>query len=281
MNCLGSFVSLCSKKNSGGIVNMILDEIVQHKRKEVAARKTRMPLRVIEDRLQKPMRIKDFRTALRREGISIIAEIKRRSPSRGDILPDVDAVKLAALYEQAGARAISILADNKYFGGSLEDITKVSNHTKLPCLCKEFIIDPYQIYEARLAGADAILLIVRILTDDELKSFLREATALGMAALVETHNETEIKRALDVGASIIGINNRDLDTLQVDVNTTLRLKKLVPGGNTLVSESGIKTRREVKMLENGGVDALLIGESLLTSNDIRAQLEALLHDDED
>ncbi|HDP36113.1 MAG TPA: indole-3-glycerol phosphate synthase TrpC [Candidatus Hydrogenedentes bacterium] len=259
----------------------MLDEIVQHKRKEVAARKTRMPLRVIEDRLQKPMRIKDFRTALRREGISIIAEIKRRSPSRGDILPDVDAVKLAALYEQAGARAISILADNKYFGGSLEDITKVSNHTKLPCLCKEFIIDPYQIYEARLAGADAILLIVRILTDDELKSFLREATALGMAALVETHNETEIKRALDVGASIIGINNRDLDTLQVDVNTTLRLKKLVPGGNTLVSESGIKTRREVKMLENGGVDALLIGESLLTSNDIRAQLEALLHDDED
>lgn len=260
---------------------MILDKIVQHKKKEVEERKTQTPMRVLEERLQHPMRIKDFKAALRKEGISIIAEIKRRSPSRGDILPDVDAVKLAALYEQTGARAISILADNKYFGGSLEDITKVANHTRLPCLCKEFIIDRYQIYEARTYGADAVLLIVRVLTDAELQSFLREITALGMAALVETHNEAEIKRALDVGASIIGINNRDLDTLEVDVNTTLRLKKLVPGGNTLVSESGIKTRREVKLLEDGGVDALLIGESLLTSNNIQAQLASLLHDDED
>ena len=260
---------------------MILDKIVQHKKKEVEERKTQTPMRVLEERLQHPMRIKDFKAALRKEGISIVAGIKRRSTSRGDILPDVDAVKLAALYEQTGARAISILADNKYFGGSLEDITKVANHTRLPCLCKEFIIDRYQIYEARTYGADAVLLIVRVLTDAELQSFLREITALGMAALVETHNEAEIKRALDVGASIIGINNRDLDTLEVDVNTTLRLKKLVPGGNTLVSESGIKTRREVKLLEDGGVDALLIGESLLTSNNIQAQLASLLHDDED
>ncbi|MCK5861555.1 MAG: indole-3-glycerol phosphate synthase TrpC [Candidatus Hydrogenedentes bacterium] len=260
---------------------MILDEIVQHKREEIKERKSQTSIRVLEDRLQRPMRIKDFKAALRQEGISIIAEIKRRSPSRGDILPDVDAVKLAALYEQVGARAISILVDQKYFGGSLEDLTKVTNHTKLPCLCKEFIIDTYQIYEARTAGADAVLLIVRILTDDELRSFLREATALGMAVLVETHNETEIKRALDVGASIIGINNRDLDTLNVDVQTTLDLKKLVPGGHTLVSESGIKTRREVKMLAGGGVDGLLIGESLLTSNNIQAQLASLLHDDED
>ena len=259
---------------------MILDAIVQHKRKEVEERKAQTPMRVLEDRLQHPMRIKDFKAALRKEGISIIAEIKRRSPSKGDILPNVDAVKLAALYEQTGARAISILVDNKYFGGSLEDLTKVANLTKLPCLCKEFIIDLYQIYEARTAGADAILLIVRILTDEELKFFLRETTALGIAALVETHNEGEIKRALDVGASIIGINNRDLDTLEVDVNTTLNLKRLVPGGNTLVSESGIKTRREVKLLEAGGVDALLIGESLLTSNNIQAQLASLLHDDE-
>ncbi len=259
---------------------MILDEIVHHKREEVAERKQRVPLRVVEERLQYAIPVNDFRAALRRDGISIIAEIKRRSPSRGDILPDVDAVKLAALYEQAGARALSILADKKYFGGALEDITKVANHTKLPCLCKEFVIDPYQIYEARVAGADAVLLIVRILSDADLALFLREIAALGMTALVETHNEDEIKRALAVGASVIGINNRDLDTLEVDVNTTLRLKKLVPGGNTLVSESGIKTRREVKMLEDGGVDALLVGESLLTSDNIRAQLESLLHDDE-
>ncbi len=259
---------------------MILDEIVQHKRTEVAARKTKRPLRDIEEGLAHAPKVKPFRAALRAEGISIIAEIKRRSPSRGAILPDVDAVELAALYEQAGARAISVLTDKQYFGGSLDDLNKVAHHTKLPCLCKEFIIDPYQIYEARLAGADAILLIARILSDHELKSFLREASALGLGALVETHDEGEIKRALDAGAHIIGINNRDLDTLEVDVQTTMRLKNRVPGGNTLVSESGIKTRREVKLLEDCGIDAVLVGESLLTSNNIREKLESLLHDDE-
>ncbi len=260
---------------------MILDEIVENKRNEVAARKARTPLREIEERLNGAPRIKDFRFALRCEGISIIAEIKRRSPSRGDILPDVDAVELAAIYEQAGARAISVLVDEKYFGGSLEDLNKVANHTKLPCLCKEFIVDPYQIFEARTAGADAVLLIVRILTDDELKAFIQQASNLDMAALVETHSENEIQRALKAGAHIIGINNRDLDTLTVDVQTTLRLKNRVPGGNILVSESGIKSRREVCLLDAGGVDALLIGETLLTSKNIRETLESLLHDDED
>lgn len=259
---------------------MILDEIVAHKRQEVNQRKTHLPLREIQERLEKTPRPKDFRAALRMEGISIIAEIKRRSPSRGDMLPHVDAVELAALYEQAGARAVSILCDNKYFGGSLDDLSKVATHVNIPCLCKEFIIDPYQIYEARLAGADAVLLIVRILSDDDLRSFQREAAALGMAALVETHNEDEIRRALRVGAPIIGINNRDLDTLEVDVQTTMRLKRLIPGGNVLVSESGITSRHEVKLLEGNGVDALLIGESLLTSQNIREALETLLHDGE-
>lgn len=261
---------------------MILTEIVENKRKEIAERKARTSLREIEERLSHSPKTKDFRTALRTPGISIIAEIKRRSPSRGDILPaDVDAVEVAAIYEQAGARAISVLVDKRYFGGSLEDLNKVANHTKLPCLCKEFIIDPYQIYEARTMGADAILLIVRILTDDELKSFLQEASRLEMAALVETHNEEEIKRALNAGAHIVGINNRDLDTLEVNIQTTMQLKNRVPGGNILVSESGIKSRREVRMLDDCGVDALLIGDSLLTSNNIREKLESLLHDDED
>jgi len=259
---------------------MILTEIVEHKRQEVALRKAKTPLRDVEERLDRAPRLKDFRLALRTPGVSIIAEIKRRSPSRGDILPDVDAVELAAIYEQAGARAISVLVDEKYFGGSLDDLSKVANHTKLPCLCKEFIIDPYQIYEARTAGADAILLIVRILTDDELKSFLREAAKLDMAVLVETHSEEEIQRALRAGAHIIGINNRDLDTLEVDIQTTMRLKNRVPGGNILVSESGIKTRREVRLLDDCGVDAILIGDSLLTSKNIREKLESLLHDDE-
>lgn len=258
---------------------MILDEIVLHKRQELARRKELTSLREIMERLERAPKPKNFRAVLRADGISIIAEIKRRSPSRGEILPDVDAVELAALYEQAGARAISVLTDNKYFGGSLEDLTKVANHTKLPCLCKEFIVDPYQIYEARLAGADAILLIVRILNDTDLKSFIQEAASLGMAALVETHTEEEINRALAADAHIIGINNRDLDTLEVDIQTTMRLKNRVPGGHILVSESGIKSRREVKLLADGGVDALLIGESLLTSNNIRESLETLLRDD--
>ncbi len=259
---------------------MILTEIVENKRKEVAERKARTPLRELEERLDRAPRIKDFRLALRKPGISIIAEIKRRSPSRGEILPEVDAVELAAIYEQAGARAISVLVDEKYFGGSFDDLNKVANHTKLPCLCKEFIIDPYQIFEARTVGADAVLLIVRILSDEELKSFLQQAMKLEMAVLVESHSEEEIKRALKAGAHIIGINNRDLDTLEVDIHTTMRLKNRVPGGNILVSESGIKSRRDVRLLDDGGVDAILIGESLLTSKNIREKLESLLHDDE-
>lgn len=259
---------------------MILSEIVEHKRIEVAQRKAKTPLREVEERLDHAPRLKDFRLALRAPGVSIIAEIKRRSPSRGEILPDVDAVELAAIYEQAGARAVSVLVDEKYFGGSLDDLSKVANHTKLPCLCKEFIIDPYQIYEARTAGADAILLIVRILSDEELKSFLHEAANLQLAVLVETHSDEEIQRALRAGAHIIGINNRDLDTLEVDIQTTMRLKNRVPGGNILVSESGIKSRREVRLLDDGGVDAILIGETLLTSKNIREKLESLLHDNE-
>lgn len=258
---------------------MLLNEIIEHKRREISQRKTLKPLREIEELLESAPKPKDFRTALRMPGMSIIAEIKRRSPSRGDILPNVDAVELAALYEQGGARAISILTDEKYFGGSLEDLNKVASHTKLPCLCKEFIIDPYQIYEARAMGADAILLIVRILSDDELKSFLREASRLDMAVLVETHTESEIQRALKAGAHIVGINNRDLDTLEVNIQTTLQLKNKVPGGNILVSESGISSRREVRLLDDCGVDAVLIGESLLTSNNIKEKLESLLSDD--
>ncbi|HOD94837.1 MAG TPA: indole-3-glycerol phosphate synthase TrpC [Candidatus Hydrogenedentes bacterium] len=260
---------------------MILDEIVNHKKEEILLRKTATSLRELEEQFAGMPAPPDFRAALRKPGISVIAEIKRRSPSRGDILPGVDAVEIAVVYEQAGARALSVLVDNKYFGGSLADLSKVGNHTGLPCLCKEFIIDPYQIYEARAAGAAAVLLIVRILTDNALRSFLSEIEGLGMAALVETHNEEEVKRALDAGASIIGINNRDLDTLEVDIETTFRMKSLVPGGNILVSESGIKTRKEVKLLEASGVDAILVGESLLTSRNIREKLESLLHDPED
>jgi len=259
---------------------MILDEIVAHKRREVAERKVSAPLAGLEERIGSVAPARDFRGALRLEGVSLIAEVKRASPSRGDIMPGVKAVELAAVYDQAGARAISILTDERYFKGCLEDLTTVHRNLSKPCLRKEFVIDPYQVYEARAAEADAILLIVRILTDAELKAYHNLATELGMGVLVETHSEEEIKRAIDAGARVVGINNRDLDTLEVDVETTLRLKHKVPGGITLVSESGIYTREQVRRLEQGGVDAILVGESLLTSRDIQATIRELLgHDD--
>jgi indole-3-glycerol phosphate synthase len=259
---------------------MILDAILAHKQEEVAQCKQQTPLSALEERIAAIAHPRDFRSALRKDGISLIAEIKRASPSKGPILPGLNAVELAGLYEHAGARAISVLTDQKFFQGSLSDLTDVRQHVKMPCLRKEFVVDPYQIYEARAAGADAILLIVRCLDDAELKDYQALAKSLGMAALVETHTEAEIDRALASGAHIIGINNRDLDTLTVDVNTTLRLKRRVPGGNVLVSESGIYTRQHVQALEAGGVDAILVGESLLTSRDIRAKIVELMGHDE-
>lgn len=255
---------------------MILDEILQHKRTEVDEQKSRVPLAELEERIADLPMPRDFRGALRKDGISLIAEIKRASPSRGDMLPDVDAVELAALYAQCGARALSILTDNKFFKGSLDDLTSAHRHVRIPCLRKEFVIDSYQIFEARAARADAVLLIVRCLSDDELKEYLRVARKLQLAALVETHTAEEIERALNAGAHIIGINNRDLDTLEVDVHKSMELRKLVPGGNTLVAESGIYTREHVKMLEGGGIDAILVGESLLTSRNIEAKIHELL-----
>ncbi len=259
---------------------MILDPILENKHLEVAASKTRVTVRDLEEKIALIRKPRDFRAVLREDGISLITEIKRASPSKGEILPNVDAVEIAALYEQTGARALSILTDEKYFSGKLEDLTNVHRHVNIPCLRKEFIVDEYQIYEARAASADAILLIVRCLSDEQLKDYYQLARKLEMEVLVETHTAEEIERALKAGAHIIGINNRDLDTLEVDVNRSLELKKLVPGGNVLVSESGIYTREQVEKLEDGGVDAILVGESLLTSNDIRGKMRELLGHDQ-
>jgi indole-3-glycerol phosphate synthase len=259
---------------------MILDEIIAHKREEVAAAKIAMPLGEVLERAKSAPPARDLRLALRLEGISLIAEVKRASPSRGDILPGVDAVELASLYEQAGARAISVLTDAKFFKGCLADLTAVRQHVSVPVLRKEFIIDEYQIFEARAGYADAILLIVRCLSDEQLTEYIKVAQRLGMHALVETHNDDEVRRAIEARAHIIGINNRDLDTLEIDVNHTFELKRKVPGGHVLVSESGIHERRQVKALEDGGVDGILVGESLMTSQDIGAKIMHLLGRDE-
>ncbi len=255
---------------------MILDEICEQKRGEVDKAKSSVSLSEIEDRIEEADPARDFRSAIRHGGVSLIAEVKRASPSKGVLMEDMDPATLGSVYEHSGAAAISVLTDEQFFKGSLADLVSVRRAVAVPCLRKEFIIDPYQIYESRAAGADAILLIVRILSDVELKEFLHLAGTLGMACLVETHDAAEIERALNADAGIIGINNRDLSTFDVDLDRTLEIKKMVPGGKILVSESGIHTREDVRRLDNGGIDAILVGEALVTSDDIKGKIHELL-----
>jgi indole-3-glycerol phosphate synthase len=259
---------------------MILDEICAYKREEVKRSKSAVPLKELMEQVEQARPARDFRAALRQEGVSLIAEVKRASPTKGMLMENLDPVEVAGVYELSGARAISVLTDGHFFKGTLDDLTTVHTHVAVPCLRKDFMVDEYQIYEARAAEADAILLIVGVLSNEQIKEYTALAASLGMASLVETHDEEEIERALETGSHIIGINNRNLKTFEVDINTTLRLKKLVPGGKVLVSESGIHTREHVKALENGGVDAILVGESLVTSKDINAKIRELLGRDE-
>jgi indole-3-glycerol phosphate synthase len=255
---------------------MILDEICEYKEQVVREAKAAVPLADLQEQIETTRPPRDFRHALRTEGISLIAEVKMASPSKGVMLKDADPVGLASLYEQCGASAVSVLTDEKYFQGSLNNMRIVERSIKIPVLRKEFIIDPYQIYEARAANADAILLIVRILTDEQLREYRELAESLDMSVLVETHDEPEIDRALASGAGIIGINNRDLSTFNVDYRRTLDLKKHVPGGVVLVSESGIHSREHVQKLEDGGVDAILVGEAFVTSENIAMKIRDMM-----
>ena len=244
----------------------ILAEIVEKKRGEVAA------LRPQANRLEAAVGnspvVRDFLGGITAyEHVSLIAECKRRSPGAGLIRPDLEMETVSRLYEQGGAAALSVLTDAPYFGGSLEDLRVARETTNLPILRKDFTLDPLQILEARVAGADAVLLIVRILEDEVLQRLIVEAEALGMAALVEVHDECELKRALEVGAGIIGINNRDLATFTTDLDTTIRLLERVPEDIVVVSESGIRVPEDVDRLGGVGVDAVLVGESLLRSSD--------------
>lgn len=258
---------------------MILDEICAHKYGEVALQKKRVPLREVQEQIGGNPPPRDFRAALRQPGVSLIAEVKRASPSKGDFLVGADPLELASIYEDAGARCISVLTDERYFKGTLEDLLAVRHGVVAPCLRKEFIVDEYQIYESRAAQADAILLIVRILSDQQLKDYLTLAGQLSLSVLVEVHDEGEVERAMTAGAHIIGVNNRDLTNFTVDLNTTMRLKKMIAGGYVLVSESGIHSRDHVVMLEDGGVDAILVGEALVTSGNIHGKIAELLGQD--
>jgi len=253
-----------------------LDQIIAHKRNEVAARKSAALVSKLESLLRDAASVRDFSAALSGEAVSLIAEVKKASPSAGLIRDPFDPVSLAASYERAGARALSVLTDEKFFQGSLDDLKAVRAATTLPCLRKDFVVDEIQLLETRAAGADAALLIVAALSDSELKCLYDRAVNLGLHVLVEVHDERELDRAVALGAPIIGINNRDLTTMEVSLNTTVQLVPKIPGDRTIVSESGIKTCDDVQMLKMIGVDAVLVGESLLKQENVETAVRTLM-----
>jgi indole-3-glycerol phosphate synthase len=256
---------------------MFLDKIVALKRKEDEERQKAMPLSALNDAIKQQPTPIDLAEALKGEGVSLIAEVKRASPSRGDLNPDLDPVALAKLYVENGAAAISVLTEENYFKGSGQDLQAVKKTLPdVPVLRKDFILDPYQLYEARAWGVDATLLIVAILDDNVLRHLIALSHRLGMQCLVEVHNEDELERALKCDAKLIGVNNRNLQTLKVDINTTRKLRPLVPPGRIVVSESGLKGREDIEKLRAWGVDAVLIGEALVTASDIPAKIKELL-----
>ena len=255
---------------------MILDDIVEVKRREVAARKIKTPLSVLTAAIKGMPPTRDFRRALGNGDCAIIAEVKRRSPSRGIIREDFDPVRIAGEYEQHGAAAVSVLTDETFFGGNNKDLTAVKSAISLPVLRKEFIIDSWQIHETRAIGADALLLIAAILEANQLREYRELAASLGLASLVEVHNRTELEAALCAGAEIIGINNRDLKTFSTDIGTSLTLAPLVPTDRIVVSESGIRSRNEIKVLRQAGVRTFLIGEALVAAPDRGMKMRELL-----
>ncbi|NLW48016.1 MAG: indole-3-glycerol phosphate synthase TrpC [Firmicutes bacterium] len=255
---------------------MFLEEILQYKYAEVAIRKEQVSILELERKLSNAPPIRPFRQSLTGDSIKLIAELKKASPSKGLLCPDFDPVNLARIYEASRAAAISVLTDNKFFQGSLDYLKLVKAVTKrIPILRKDFIIDRYQLYEARVHGADAALLIVAALKELELKNFIKEAKDLGLAPLVEVHNATELKIALESGADLIGINNRDLKTFKVDLETTFQLIESIPKDKVVVSESGIANRHDIELLAQAGVNGVLVGESIVTAADPGAKIEEL------
>jgi len=256
---------------------MFLDNIVAKKLDELEQSQKIVLSSELELAIKKRPLPLDLAAALRGDSLRLIAEVKRASPSAGVLCPNLDPLKLASTYAQCGAAAISILTESRYFGGSLEDLEAIRHGLlTVPLLRKDFILKPYQIFESRAWGADAVLLIVAILDDTRLKELLSLSHDLGMQCLVEVHNEDELKRALVCKAEIIGINNRDLDTMTVDLDVTRRLRPLIPLDRLVVSESGIKGRDDIQKLKEWGVNAVLVGEALVTVKDVAAKIKELL-----
>ena len=248
----------------------MLEELVESARASVARRRSQVPQADLEERLHARGEDRPFMEALSRQGVSLIAEFKRRSPGAGEIRPGADVAEIVSAYERGGAAALSILTDEANFGGSLDDLRAAREASELPILRKDFIVDPYQLYESAAVGADAILLIVAALEPDDLYELLREARDLDLDALVEVHDERELDVALDVEADVLGLNNRDLADFSVDIERTYELLSDVPAGKTVVAESGYSSRDQLDELERVGVDAVLIGETLMRAPDVEA-----------
>jgi indole-3-glycerol phosphate synthase len=255
---------------------MILDDIIERTRLTVAEAKQRLPLPQLEEQARAAPPPRDFWGALRARPLACIAEFKRRSPSVGWIREGADPADIVTRYQAAGAAALSVLTDEPFFGGRLEDLRRARAACSLPILRKDFMIDPYQVAEARAAGADAILLIVSALSDPQLTQLSFEATRWGLDVLVETHDAAEVRRALALGARIIGINHRDLRTFKVDTSLAVRMRPEIPHNRLVVAESGIKTVADVSNLRANGINAILVGESLMRAPDPGDVLRGLL-----
>jgi len=258
---------------------MILSQIVRDNLEELEARKRSFPLKELQKVALEQPPPHDFASALHGQHIQLIAEVKKASPSRGVICSDFNPAEIAQTYASSGASAISVLTEARYFQGSLNhlrDIKEALGNGRLPLLRKDFIHDPYQVYESRAYGADSLLLIVAILSLEKLEELLSLSHQLNMNCLVEIHSENELEIALSSRARIIGINNRNLNTFSVDLTATQRLRPLIPSNKIVVSESGIKNRSDMEKMEEWGVDAVLIGDALMSAPDIAAKMKELL-----
>lgn len=255
----------------------VLDKIVATKREEIAAAKARRPLAEVEAAVADAPPVREFFAALASgDDVRLIAEVKKASPSAGIIREDFDPVTIAKTYAAHGASCISVLTDESYFQGSLTFLEQIRGQVDIPLLRKDFILDPYQLVEARAAGADAVLLIAECLDDCDLRSLHNRAVELGMTPLVEFYEPMNLSRVVDAGAQLIGINNRDLRTFETDLGHTIRMRQDLPSDCVVVGESGIRTREDVERLGAANVDAILVGESLMRNDDIGAAVDALL-----
>ncbi len=257
----------------------ILKEIVEHKRQEVEERKRIHPLELLQNAAQDLPPSRDFKHALRREkGIKLLAEIKAASPSTGILRNTFDPGEIASLYQRCGASALSVLTDYTYFSGTDRHLQEARAAVQLPVLRKDFTLDEYQLYESRVLGADAVLLMAQILDQDTYAQLLQKAHEIGLHVLAEGHTAEQIQFLVHVGAEVIGINNRDFDTMTTDLQTTLNHRPLVPDDRVLVSQSGIFHRQEVLQLQAAGVDAIQVGTSLMKHGNMEEQLHQLMHD---